>query len=457
MKRGILNLANIDEFVSNNFDFFRRSLEELITKKGVSSTGEGIQDTVDYVQSLFMNLLNTETKILKTNGNPAIYASMPGESSFTVLFYGHYDVMSPEPVDKWNSDPFKLTEKDSKFYARGIGDNKGQLIAQILGMYSYLKLHKKFPFNIKFLVEGEEEQGSVHLPNVVKEYGDTLLDADLVVVVDGSIHESGRPVLRLGNRGLICFEIKVKVSDFDNHSGNAGNIIKNPVILLNKIINKLYSFDKDCITIPHFYDGVIKPTELQKKWIDAIPYDKSSVEKRFGVSRIKFNKRQYYDLLMFNPTFNISGIYSGYSGEGTKNIIPSEAVAKFDIRLVRKQNPVEIMPNIKKVVQEFSPFATIREFVSYPPTMTDSNSPYIQTAIKALEAASDKKAIVEPVMAGTVPNYVWTDILKKPTLTIPYANSDQNNHAPNENINKCVFINGIKSSYYLIKEFGKDF
>ena len=453
MKRGILNLANIDEFVSNNFDFFRRSLEELITKKGVSSTGEGIQDTVDYVQSLFMNLLNTETKILKTNGNPAIYASMPGESSFTVLFYGHYDVMSPEPVDKWNSDPFKLTEKDSKFYVRGIGDNKGQLIAQIC----YLKLHKKFPFNIKFLVEGEEEQGSVHLPNVVKEYGDTLLDTDLVVVVDGSIHESGRPVLRLGNRGLICFEIKVKVSDFDNHSGNAGNIIKNPVILLNKIINKLYSFDKDCITIPHFYDGVIKPTELQKKWIDAIPYDKSSVEKRFGVSRIKFNKRQYYDLLMFNPTFNISGIYSGYSGEGTKNIIPSEAVAKFDIRLVRKQNPVEIMSNIKKVVQEFSPFATIREFVSYPPTMTDSNSPYIQTAIKALEAASDKKAIVEPVMAGTVPNYVWTDILKKPTLTIPYANSDQNNHAPNENMNKCVFINGIKSSYYLIKEFGKDF
>ncbi len=453
MKRGILNLANIDEFVSNNFDFFRRSLEELITKKGVSSTGEGIQDTVDYVQSLFMNLLNTETKILKTNGNPAIYASMPGESSFTVLFYGHYDVMSPEPVDKWNSDPFKLTEKDSKFYARGIGDNKGQLIAQIC----YLKLHKKFPFNIKFLVEGEEEQGSVHLPNVVKEYGDTLLDTDLVVVVDGSIHESGRPVLRLGNRGLICFEIKVKVSDFDNHSGNAGNIIKNPVILLNKIINKLYSFDKDCITIPHFYDGVIKPTELQKKWIDAIPYGKSSVEKRFGVSRIKFNKRQYYDLLMFNPTFNISGIYSGYSGEGAKNIIPSEAVAKFDIRLVRKQNPVEIMSNIKKVVQEFSPFATIREFVSYPPTMTDSNSPYIQTAIKALEAASDKKAIVEPVMAGTVPNYVWTDILKKPTLTIPYANSDQNNHAPNENMNKCVFINGIKSSYYLIKEFGKDF
>lgn len=444
----------IDDFISENFHFFRKSLEELIASKGISSTGEGIKDTIDYVQSLFSNLLNTETKILDTNGNPAIYASIPGESSFTVLFYGHYDVMSPEPVDKWNSDPFKLIEKDGKFYARGIGDNKGQLIAQILGVYSYLKLHEKLPFNVKFLIEGEEEQGSVHLPDVVKEYGNTLLDTDLVIVVDGSMHESGRPVLRLGNRGLVCFEIKVKTAEFDSHSGNGGNIVRNPIIMMNKIINKLYSFDKDCVIIPHFYDDVAKATELQKKWIEEIPYQQSIVEKRFGVSNINLNKEEYYDLLMFNPTFNISGISSGYSGEGSKNIIPNEATAKFDIRLVGKQDPVQIMSNIKKVVEEFSPFATIKEFSSYPPSMTNSDSPYIETAIKALEAASDEKIIVEPVMAGTVPNYVWTDILKKPTLTIPYANADQNNHAPNENIDKLKFIRGIKSSYYLIKQFG---
>lgn len=398
--------------------------------------------------------MNAETKILETKGNSAIYASIPGESSFTVLFYGHYDVMSAEPVCDWNSDPFKLTEKDGKFYARGIGDNKGQLLAQIFGVYSYLKLHKKLPFHVKFLVEGEEEQGSVHLPDVVKEYGDALLDTDLVVVVDGSVHESGRPVLRLGNRGLVCFEIKVKTADFDNHSGNAGNIIKSPIMILNKIINKLYSFDENRVIIPHFYDGVLESTELQKKWIEEIPYDKSSVKKRFGVSNINFNKEEYYDLLMFNPTFNISGICSGYSGEGSKNIIPNEAVAKFDIRLVGKQNPTLIMSDIKKIIEEFSEFATLREFSSYPPSITDSNSHYIKTAIKALEAASNEKIIVEPVMAGTVPNYVWTDILKKPTLTIPYANADQNNHAPNENIDKLKFIRGIKSSYYLIKKFG---
>ncbi|KZL90246.1 M20/M25/M40 family metallo-hydrolase [Clostridium magnum] len=444
----------IDDFISENFHFFRKSLEELIASKGISSTGEGIKDTIDYVQSLFSSLLNAETKILKTNGNPAIYASIPGESPFTVLFYGHYDVMSPEPVDKWNSDPFKLTEKDGKFYARGIGDNKGQLIAQILGVYSYLKLNEKLPFNVKFLIEGEEEQGSVHLPDVVKKYGDTLLQADLVVVVDGSMHESGRPVLRLGNRGLVSFEIKVKTADFDSHSGNAGNVVENPIMVLNKIINKLYSSDKNCVNIPYFYDGVLKPTELHKKWIEAIPYNQSSVEKRFGVSNINLNKEEYYDLLMFKPTFNISGIYSGYSGEGIKNIIPNEAIAKFDIRLVGKQDSALIMSNIKKVVEEFSPFATIKEFSSYPPSMTNSDLPYIETAIKALEAASDEKIIVEPVMAGTVPNYVWTDILKKPTLTIPYANADQNNHAPNENMDKLKFIRGIKSSYYLIKEFG---
>lgn len=447
-------MVTIDEFVSNNFDFFRRSLEELIAEKGISSTGEGIQGDIEYVQSLFSNLLNTETKILKTDGNPAIYASIPGESSFTVLFYGHYDVMSPEPAYKWNSDPFKLTERDGKFYARGIGDNKGQLIAQIFGVYSYLKLHKKLPFNVKFLIEGEEEQGSVHLPDVVRKYSDSLLGTDLVVVVDGSIHESGRPVLRLGNRGLVCFEIKVKTSNFDNHSGNAGNIIKNPIIILDKIINKMYSFDEERVIIPNFYEGVLKPTELQKKWIDKIPYDRSSVEKRFGVSNINFDKQEYYDLLMFNPTFNISGIYSGYSGEGSKNVIPNEATAKFDMRLVGNQDPIKIMSGIKKIVQEFSEFATIKEFSSYSPSMTNSNSPYIEKAIKALEAASNEKIIVEPVMAGTVPNYVWTDILKKPTLTIPYANADQNNHAPNENMDKLKFIRGIKASYYLIKEFG---
>lgn len=453
----MLRLTNINEFVSENFDSFKKGLKELIEKKGISSTGEGIQDTIEYVQSLFKNLLNVETEILKTKGYPSIYASIPGKNPFTVLFYGHYDVMSPDPVEKWNTDPFKLTEKDGKFYARGIGDNKGQLIAQIFGIYSYLKLHGEFPFNIKFLIEGEEEQGSAHLADVVKEYADSHLDTDLVVVVDGSIHESGRPVLRLGNRGLICFEIRVKTGEFDNHSGNAGNIIENPVMILNKIINKLHSFDKDYVTIPHFYDGVVKPTELQKKWIEEIPYDKSIVEKRFGVSNIKFSKQEYYNLLMFKPTFNISGINSGYTGEGTKNIIPNEAVAKFDIRLVGNQNPNEILSNIKKIVEEFLPFATIKDFSVYSPTMTDSNCPYIPTAIKALKSASNEEVIVEPVMAGAVPNFVWTDILKKPTLTIPYANADQKNHAPNENIDKCAFIRGIKSSYYLIEEFGKDF
>lgn len=446
-----------DTFIETKLPKFKTVLANLIKLKSISATNDGISETVTYLKKLLTNLLAADVDVIQTSGSPTIVATIAGSTAETVLFYGHYDAMVPGNEALWHTPPFHLTEKDGRLYGRGVGDNKGQLLGQIAGLYTYKRLHGTLPFNIKLLIEGEEEQGSLNLPITVQKLAATKLkDVDYVIVVDGSFNQSGTHVLRLGNRGALGFELTAYTGNQDNHSGNLGNIMKNPVLLLIQLINRLIDVDSGHVKIPHFYDGVEQPTARDLAWMEKLPYDPSDISKQTGVLKIPQKSINYYQRLMFEPTFNISGITSGYTGNGMKTIIPHAATVKIDCRLVAAQSIQKIQ---KSIIELLKPeldghCVTFKPLVKVPASKTNPNDPRIPLIISAIKEATGD-ALVEPVMPGTVPNYVWTDILKVPAFTIPYANFDQHNHAPDENITLRAFIDGIKISYELINHLKK--
>jgi len=447
-----------ESFITENKNEFEKLLEQFIALKSVSATGTGITETVSFLEKLLQDLLKAQVKIVQTPGNPIILAKIAGQSDKNVLFYGHYDVMTPGDLKQWKTEPFKLKKSDGRMFGRGVGDNKGQLMAQILGLYTYLQVHQNFPYNITLFIEGEEEQGSKDLAPTIKKLAKSeLKDIDTAFVVDGSFGADGTHVLRMGNRGMLAFQLSVETGTHDNHSGNLGNIMENPFVKLLRYLDKIYDYQTNTVKIPHFYDGVEMSNHQQFDWINRLPYDKESIQKQSGINKLNFDKETYYENLMFKPTFNFSSVKSGYMGEGVKTIIPHTASITIDSRLVGKQSIPVIKDNLEALLKSGldSGELKLKYLGEEPPSQTTALKEQTEQVYQAIVRATGK-AYIEPAMPGTVPNYVWTDILKVPVFTIPYANYDQHNHDVNENLTEKAFLDGIRISYELCAVFRKN-
>lgn len=275
------------------------------------------------------------------------------------------------------------------------------------------------------------------------------------MVVDGSINQDGEHVVRLGNRGLFGFELTTQTGKNDNHSGNAGNIMTSAAIKLIAVLRKLYDFDTQKVLIPNFYEGVPTKSDIKTDLLAALPYDKAQICSQMGLKNIP-NKLEFYERLMYQPTFNIARIGGGYTGKGIKTVIPHQATVKIDCRLVGTQSVSSMKEGLEKVLaaEVANNEVSIKYLGATPPSTSNLSKDMLNTFTSIVEQATGS-VVVEPVMAGTVPNYVWTDILKVPVVTIPYANYDQHNHAPNENMTKKDFIDGIKISYELANNLVK--
>lgn len=408
-----------------------------------------------YITHLLTDYCDAKVTSVATGGAPAILATIPGTGSDAVLFYGHYDVMDSGASADWLSDPFVMTRRDHRLYGRGAGDNKGQLLATINGLNAFLLAHPDHRLTIKLLIEGEEEQGSIHLAETVRRLrSNALADVRRVIVVDGSMSASGAHVLRLGNRGLFGIKLHVKAANHDNHSGNAGNILRNPVLVFQQILNSLYDANTQRVLIPGFYTGVTEPSAAEWALIDALPYTPEASAEVFGGAITAKNKRDYYHKLMFEPTFNVSGVESGYNGVGIKTIIPGELTASINMRLVGTQRPAQIAAAVTDLLQAFvdADVLTVSSTGDIPPATTKASAAELGVFQRAAEAVG-LPLVVEPCMAGTVPNYVWTDILGAKAFTLPLANFDQNNHSKNENISEQAFTDGIRLIQALAEEF----
>lgn len=447
-----MNLVKIQQNIKESKDQSIETLKEFVRHPSVSRDKEAVEKCAYYLKSL-LDKYNIDSKIYPTKGSPLVYGQVnsPNKNAKTVLFYGHYDVQPPEPLEDWHTPPFEPSIRKGRLYGRGAADNKGQLLAHILAVKSILEIEKTLPINVKFIFEGEEEIGSGSLGPFVKENKD-LLDCDLVITSDGPMHDSGAPILAFGVRGVMNFQLELKTAQTDNHSGNKGGVIPNPAWELIELLTTMKD-KNDLVTIEGFYDDVLKPSKKELTLIQALPFDPEDLAKVYGVEKIELDKESFYKRLMLLPTLSINGLISGYTGSGTKNIIPNKALAKMEVRMVKNQNPDDLFEKITKHIKKVNPNVTIisQEEDMYP-SRTSLELDISQKIIRAVKKAHKTDPLVFPSMGGSLPDYIWTKILGKPSIMVPYANADEANHAPNENMDLTCFINGIHTSVHIINE-----
>ncbi|MBM7632821.1 M20/M25/M40 family metallo-hydrolase [Geomicrobium sediminis] len=441
---------NFKQHIAENKDHYLNDLFTLLRQKSISAQNDGVRDCAALVVGKLKEAGIAHVEIIETDDHPVVYAEQHvSDDAPTMLIYGHYDVQPPDPLDEWKSPPFEPTIRDGKIYARGVGDNKGQMLAQILAAQTYIATAGELPLNVKFVFEGEEEIGSKNLPTFVETHKEKLA-ADFVYTSDGPMLSSGNPYVLLGTRGMLYVELKAKGSDFDNHSGNKGNIAQNPAW---KIIELLQSMrdDEGNILIEGFYDDVEAPTDLERQLLEQLPFNIEELREQVGDQKIDLSKADYYKKLCFEPTFNIAGFSSGYSGEGAKTIIPSEATVKMDMRLVNNQDPDEIFERFKAHVSKFALDITVAKIGAMSPSRTSANYQIVETVREATERSFERKTFIQPSLGGSLPNHVWTNILGVPSVIVPYANADEANHSPNENLVVDNFYKGILCTCEVMK------
>jgi acetylornithine deacetylase/succinyl-diaminopimelate desuccinylase-like protein len=424
------------------------TLLRLVAQPSISTRNEGVRECAAMLQDI-MGTAGISTRLLPTEGHPAIYGEVEGPSGApTILFYGHYDVQPPEPVELWRTPPFEPTVRNGRVYGRGVADNKGQHLCHILAVHAWCEVADELPVTVKFLIEGEEEMGSPHLANLVRERRH-LFGADLVYTSDGGMHPSGRPAVYFGVRRLLFVEVEIRGANSDAHSGNKGNVLPQPAWELVELLHSLRGPDRRA-AFPGFYEHVRLPTPKQESALREIPFDRNSFLAEHGLDESPISDSvDYYRRLTLEPTFNIAGLVSGYTGEGMKTIIPSRAVAKIDFRLVPDQDPDEVFEAFARAVAERNPKAEVRRLGATAPSLTDPSLPVSETVIGAVRDSWGTEPIVSS-LGGTLPDYVFTRILDVPSVIVPYANHDEQNHAPNENLRLDCFFAGISTTLHVL-------
>lgn len=394
-----------------------------------------------------------EAKIIPTPRHPIVIGQIRNQAATkTLLVYGHYDVQPPDPLDLWKSPPFEPVIRNGRIYGRGVADNKGQLFAHIKAAEAILRVRGKTSSNITFLFEGEEEIGSPDLAPFIQDHKD-LLKADGCLVSDGPKHDSGRPTIVCGLKGMLYLELRAKGANRDLHSMHAA-MIPSPVWRLVHALSSLKTQDGK-VLIPKFYESVKNPTEAELQAVSKVPILESNANRQFEIKEFLCGHDAYYYNMFFSPTCNIAGIEAGYTGDGPKTVLPSRARAKLDFRLVPCQDPNEVLGQVKHhlEVQGFTDIEVIK-LSERMPSRTPVDHPYVQLIASAIRHTTDQEPITFPSMGGSGPGYLFTGVLGLPSVWLPLSPHDSNNHSPNENMHIKDFIEGIKISSTIIEWIG---
>lgn len=446
-------LQSVFDHIEANRESFIERVMDYVRHPSISAHDIGIREVaallVDHLKSLGM-----EAEAVPTANHPMVLGKrFVSEDKPTVLLYGHYDVQPPDPLELWESPPFEPTIRNGRIYARGIGDNKGQHFAQLLAIESYLAVHGELPCNIIFLLEGEEEIGSPQIASFVKENADRL-QADLVVTSDGPLHESGQPIVTFGVRGVASFELRCKTAGRDVHSGNFGGIVPNAIWKLVQLLATMKNAEGE-ITIEGINEPVIPATNYERDAVSKLPLDLDQVKADLGLAELDGPKeRGFFDRLMFHPTLTINGFHGGYGGPGMKTVLPCEAFVKCDMRLVEPLTPDYVYEKVRAHVERYAPDVEFVPLNSMLPSKTPMDSPFAKPITQAVEHARGVGPLLYPSVGGSLPDYAFTKILGIPSFVVPYANADEANHAPNENLEIVRFIDGIRTGAALLDRLG---
>lgn len=446
-------IAYLDEHIHDA----QTLLERLARQPSVAAQNMGMADMADMVEQLLAETGFATQRLYAEGAPPAIYGELKGQSDYTVLLYNHYDVQPAEPYDLWRTPPFEPTVRDGKLYARGVSDNKSEIAARLTALRALRAVYGILPITLRWIIEGEEEIGSVHFGAIAEKYS-SMLKADGCLWEGDGFDAAGRPGATLGAKGLLYLQLDVEGTGVDAHSGNAP-ILPSAAWRLVQALASLRSPDGR-ILIPGFFDAVRPPSQEQQQALAEQSDEDDALREAFGIETFNDNLsglalRTRYS---FSPTCNIAGLLSGYTGEGSKTVLPAKAMAKIDFRLVPDQTPQDILTKLRAHLEKQG-YSDIRVsvFGQAEPTVSSISDPFVQRILAIAEAFDGQKPSITPISGGSLPlleplhRYVGLPGLSAPGNAAYWGSGA---HAPNEHIRLADLERAVRFNCHLFMALG---
>jgi len=442
----------LDARIDGMRDGLLEELSEFLRMPSISAReddGGGFRGCAEWVAGK-LEEAGAGARLMETAGHPVVYAEI-GSGESTLLSYGHYDVQPPEPLELWKSDPFEPTVRDGNLFARGVADDKGDVLARIQALRLYIEEHGPLPFKLKFFIEGEEEIGSPNLAPFVRSNAD-LLSADACLWEGSMKDEAGRPMIFCGTKGMAYVELRARGASYDLHS-MYGGIAPNPAWRLVQALRTIKDENGE-ITLDGLDALADEPSERDLEAISRIPFDDAALREGWGVEALDRGLTGEAALreMLLRPTANIAGIQSGYTGPGSKTIVPSEAFVKMDFRLVAGQSPGPVVELIRSHLRKrgFDDVEVV-DLHGVEAAKTPVDSPVVQTAVETWRALGRDDAVVFPTIGGSGPTSLFATELGIPTImTGNVANAGSRIHSPNESVRLEDYFEAVR---YFVRFF----
>ena len=450
----MISTSAVDQYIEKNSRRFIDELKELCSFPSISNHGK---EAIEPARGWIADRLSRFTDRVETfdaGGMPALYAEVPGGGRRKLLLYQHYDVQPVDPIDLWDSEPFEPVEKDGRIIARGVADDKADVMARIHALET-LKALGEVPVTLRFLVEGEEEIGSKTFEKIAHEHAGKLAADGCLWESGASFDDAGRPTIQFGCRGLLYVQLRVKMLAFDQHSGFA-SIYPSAAMYLIGALASLRDQELN-IRIEGFYDKVVKPTEADRRMMAKIDPEVEKRKKLVGFDHLVRNPRpeDVVEQMLFTPTCNIAGVTTGYQGPGSKTVLPAEATAKLDFRLIPNQDPADVVAQLRKHLDTHGfEKVEIQWSDGEKPARSDPDSAVGKTMIDCVRELYGEP-ILWPFMPATGPMHPVVADLGIPTvLPVGVGRPDNRIHAPNENIRATDYVNAVRLMCRVWERFG---
>lgn len=438
--------ARVEEQAQRAID---QDLGPYLAIPSVAAQRRGIVEASTFVERLLRGI-GADVKVFSDHGNPLVYGRIEGARPQTLMFYDHYDVQPEEPLELWTSPPFELTERDGLLIARGVADNKGDLIARVAAVRA-LQAEGRLPISVAFLVEGEEEIGS---PSIEAEVHSHLgeIRADYCIWEAGGVDREGRPGLTGGVKGILYVDLRVRTSDRDLHSSFAP-VAENPAWRLLEALAAIRP-EAGRVALPGFHAAVQPMPPAALAAISVLEREPEALLAPLEGVRLRPVERPVHDLYT-EPTCTICGFTTGYGGMGPKTVLPAEAGAKLDFRLVPGQDPREIYGELRRFLDArgFTDVET-RMTVAEPPYLSDPAHPFVEGLRRSVEESYGRAPVYHPLAAGSGPMHAVAGQLGIPCVSMGCGHDGSRAHSPNENIRRSDFVQGAKAIAAIISDLG---
>ncbi|MDR9392240.1 MAG: M20/M25/M40 family metallo-hydrolase [Trueperaceae bacterium] len=415
-------------------EWYRARLAELVALPSVAADGRAIPETAAAVRDLLIGE-GFDAELHATGGAPVVFAERRVPGAPTLLLYNHYDVQPEDPVDAWTSPPFELTERDGAWYGRGAADDKGEIVSRLAALRAYRERHGDLPFGVVMVIEGEEEIGSPNLAAYVAAHADALA-ADGCLWEFGGVDAAGTPVTYCGMKGVVTLDLRVRTAERDLHS-SYGVVARGAAARLAAAVASLEDEDGR-VAVPGFTDGVRPPTDAQRALVDRLPDEAAELADVFGIPAWQrgLAGAAWNHALYFEPTLNVNGVHAGYGGEGAKTVLPSEAFAKLDVRLVPDQDPEAVVAAIRAHLDArgFADVEIVRGPHAERAGRSDPTDPFVLDAVAALEDAYAVAPLVLPNSPGSGPIHPFVEGVGVPVVGIGCGYPGSRIHGPDEHV-----------------------